>query len=217
MMIKTLSHWFERYPIAPLQIQYRPIPQGSLLWNDKPLLRHSFLVWDVENISVKCFDSIKALVKFTPEKLYAISKKVLSPSVLGFFEEHGFVLFENYPGSADEKIMKLIALHQGCTHLILISSDSDFVPSVHRFLEHHYVQWIINDANKKRICMRVNLSHTRLILSTFVQKDTSNPKQRVRKEGKSFSKRRSLMRLLKHIVFVNEKENNEYKGENDVG
>ena len=216
MMIQTISEWFERYPIAPLQIQYRPIPQGSLLWNDKLLLRHSFLVWDVENISVKCFDSIKALVKFTPEKLYAISKKVLSPSVLGFFEENGFVLFENYPGSADEKIMKLIAMHQGCTHLILISSDSDFVPSVHRFLEYHHVQWIINDANKKRICMRVNLSHTRLTLSTFVQKDTPKPKQRVRKEGIPFSKKRSLMRLLKHIVFVNEKENDNYKGENDV-
>ena len=216
MMIQTITGWFERYALTPLQIQYRPIPQGSLLWNDKPLLRHSFLVWDVENISVKCFDSIKALVKFTPEKLYAISKKVLSPSVLGFFEEHGFVLFENYPGSADEKIMKLIAMHQGCTHLILISSDSDFVPSVHRFLEHHYVQWIINDANKKRICMRVNLSHTRLTLSTFVQKDTPKPKQRVRKEGIPYSKKRSLMRLLKHIVFVNEKENNDYKGENDV-
>ena len=216
MMIQTITGWVERYALTPLQIQYRPIPQESLLWNDKPLLRHSFLVWDVENISVKCFDSIKALVKFTPEKLYAISKKVLSPSVIGFFEEHGFVLFEKYPGSADEKIMKLIAMHQGCTHLILISSDSDFVPSVHRFLEYHHVQWIINDANKKRICMRVNLSHTRLTLSTFVQKDTSNPKQRVRKEGKSFSKRRSLMRLLKHYVFVNEKENNDYKGENDV-
>ena len=216
MMIQTISEWFERYPIAPLQIQYRSIPQGSLLWNDKPLLRHSFLVWDVENISVKCFDSIKALVKFTPEKLYAISKKALSLNNLRFFEEHGFVLFENYPGSADEKIMKLIAMHQGCTHLILISSDSDFVPSVHRFLEHHHVQWIINDANKKRICMRVNLSHTRLILSTFVQKDTPKPKQRVRKEGIPFSKKRSLMRLLKHIVFVNEKENNDYKGENDV-
>ena len=216
MMIKPLSHWFESYPIAPLQIQYRPIPQGSLLWNDKPLLRHSFLVWDVENISVKCFDSIKALVKFTPEKLYAISKKVLSPSVLGFFEEHGFVLFENYPGSADEKIMKLIHMHQGCTHLILISSDSDFVPSVHRFLEHHYVQWIINDANKKRICMRVNLSHARLTLSTFVQKDTE-VKRRALKTPKPYSKKRSLMRLLKHIVFVNEKENNDYKGETNVG
>lgn len=215
MMIKTLSHWFERYPIAPLQIQYRPIPQESLLWNDKPLLRHSFLVWDVENISVKYFDSIKALVKFTPEKLYAISKKALSLNNLRFFEEHGFVLFENYPGSADEKIMKLIAMHQGCTHLILISSDSDFVPSVHRFLEHHHVQWIINDANKKRICMRVNLSHTRLILSTFVQKDTKEKKRAV-KASKSYSKKRSLMRLLKHIVFVNEKENNDSKGENDV-
>ena len=64
--------------------------------------------------------------------------------------------------------------------------------------------------------MRVNLSHPRLIISTFVQKDTPKPKQRVRKEGIPFSKKRSLMRLLKHIVFVNEKENNDYTGENDV-
>ena len=77
-------------------------------------------------------------------------------------------------------------------------------------------QWIINDANKKRICMRVNLCHTRLIISTFVQKDTLKPKQRVRKEGKSFFKRRSLLHLLKHITFVNENENNDYTGENNV-
>ena len=75
---------------------------------------------------------------------------------------------------------------------------------------------IINDANKKRICMRVNLSHTRLILSTFVQKDTEE-KRRAIKTPKPYSKKRSLMRLLKHIVFVNEKENNDYKGETHVG
>ena len=102
--------------------------------------------------------------------------------------------------------------------LVSKSSDianSDFVPCVHRFLEAHHVQWIINDANKKRICMRVNLSHTRLILSTFVQKDTE-VKRRALKASKPFSKKRSLVRLLKHITFVvNEKENNDYTGEND--
>ena len=35
------------------------------------------------------------------------------------------------------------------------------------------------------------------------------------KQFKNWLKR--LMRLLKHIVFVNEKENNDYKGETHVG
>ena len=131
MMIQTISGWFERYPIAPLQIQYRPIPQESLLWNDKPLLRHSFLVWDVENISVKCFDSIKALVKFTPEKLYAISKKALSLNNLRFFEEHGFVLFHFFLLRADhqepeqnenadhrQKLHECSLIHDECIDLV---------------------------------------------------------------------------------------------------
>lgn len=199
-MIKRLSRWFENHPMTMLQTQYQSISHESLLWNDKPLLRNSFLVWDVENVSVRCFEAIKALVKFTPEKLYAISKRPLPSYALSLFEEQGFVLFENYPESADKKIMDLIGVHQGCTHLILISSDSDFVPCVHRFLVHHDVHWIMNDANKKGICMRVNLSHARLRLSTFVT--TPIPKPLPKKHRRHSSKKRELMRFYEKYAYL---------------
>ena len=166
-MKEKITQWLLAYPLMSLNTQYGCVKNEIVLWNHKPLRKGSFLVWDVENISMKSFEQIKSLVKFTPEKLYALSKRALSETALAFFRERGFMLFENYPATADEKIISLIKVHQGYTHLILISSDSDFVPSVHRYLEEHHVQWIINDANKKRICMRVNLCHPRLCISVF--------------------------------------------------
>lgn len=141
------------------------LPEEPLLWNHKPLLKGSFFIWDVENISIKYFEEIKRCVSFTPERLFAISKRTLSKKELRFFHHHGFILFTHYPLSADEKIMGVIRVHQGCTHLVLLSSDGDFVPSVKRYLEKHHVQWIMDGYKKRRICMSINLSHPRLILS----------------------------------------------------
>ena len=49
-----------------------------MLWNNKPILKNSLLVWDVENISIKALSSIKHLAKFTPQKCFAISKVPLN-------------------------------------------------------------------------------------------------------------------------------------------
>lgn len=152
------------------------------LWNNKPLLKNSLFVWDVENIPVNSLDTIKRLAKFTPQKRYAISKKPLLREWAMLLTKEGFTLFEHYPLSADAKIIHLIDTHHLCSHLILVSSDSDFVPVVKRFLEKHPVQWIMQDENKKRICMYINLTHPKLTLSTIDIKDKCKSHHKRRKK-----------------------------------
>lgn len=154
--------------LSSLKERYREVEGKSLLWHGKALLKGSFLVCDLENIGIRNMESIKRLAKFTPERVYAICKETPHGDKLALLQQEGFILFEHYPKSADEKIMALIKVHQGCTHLILVSSDSDFVPVVTEYLKGHHVQWILSDATKKRVYMKVNLTHPRLSLNAFV-------------------------------------------------
>ena len=130
-----LLEWFQYPKISSIESQYQRVPKELLLWNDKALLKGSFLVWDFENIGISSFEAMKACAAFMPEKPYVMCKHPISTQNRALLETWGFILFENYPESADEKIIDLIKVHQGCTHLILISSDSDFVPAVHRYLD----------------------------------------------------------------------------------
>ena len=193
-----LLEWFEDPKISSLETQYQCVPKELLLWNDKALLKGSFLVWDFENIGISFFEAIKACVAFTPEKLYLMCKHPISTQNRALLEARGFILFENYPGSADEKIIDLIKVHQGCTHLILISSDSDFVPAVHRYLENHHVQWIMNDCNKKRICMKINLAHPRLKITTIFWE--AKPKEIAKKAAKQKKHPTSQMARLRRFL-----------------
>lgn len=163
------------------------------LWHNKPLLKNSLLVWDVENISINCLDTIKRLAKFTPQKLYAISKKPFTDELETLLSKEGFILSPQY---ADAKIVHLIDTNHHGSHLILVSSDGDFVPVVKRFLEKHPVQWIMQDRNKKRICMNINLAHPNLTLSTIDITD----------ERKTYHKRRKKPAFYapSHTSFENE-------------
>jgi hypothetical protein len=166
-MKNIFTAWFRVPKLSELEMQYMLIPQTKLQWKNKPIIIGTFLIWDLENISFDHLEKIKDLVMFTPEKLYGISMQPISLKKQKRLYEEGFILFEQYAKSADEKIINLIKVHQGATHLILVSSDSDFVPSVHAYLKEHHVQWIIDDRKKKRICMHVNLIHPRLRITTF--------------------------------------------------
>ena len=141
--------------------------ENLMLWNNKPILKNSLLVWDVENISIKQLPSIKRLAKFTPQKCFAISKVPRDALKAAILLKEGFNLYISYPYVSDDAIIDFIDTHHHCASLIFISSDSDFVPVINRFLHKHSVQWIMQDCNKKRICMYINLSHPRLKLSTI--------------------------------------------------
>ena len=153
------------------------------LWHNKPLLKNSLLVWDVENISINCLDTIKRLAKFTPEKRYAISKKPFTDAFETLLSKDGFILSPQNPQYADAQIVHLIDTNHHSSHLILVSSDGDFVPVVKRFLEKHPVQWMMQDCNKKRICMNINLAHPNLRISTIDMAD-EYPKRNDKKRNK---------------------------------
>ena len=48
------------------------------LWEHKPLLKNSLLIWDLDNISIKALSSIKHLAKFTPEIGYVVAHKPIT-------------------------------------------------------------------------------------------------------------------------------------------
>jgi len=163
-----------------------------MLWNNKPILKNSLLVWDVENISIKALSSIKHLAKFTPQKCFAISKVPLDELKAAILLKEGFNLYISYPYVSDDAIIDFIDTHHHGSSLIFISSDSDFVPVINRFLHKHSVQWIMQDCNKKRICMYINLSHPRLTLSSLdIEDERGNRHSKKRKKPAFYAPKRT--------------------------
>lgn len=153
-------------------------PLSTILWENKPLLENSLVVWDSDNISICALEIIKHLAKFTPHKRYIVSKKPFEEEKEALLLGEGFtcnVSSTSYP--TDARIVDLIDSHHNCPSLILISSDGDFVPVVKRFLAKHPVQWIMYDCNKKRICMNIDLAHPNLTLSTIAIEDERSNKK----------------------------------------
>ena len=139
----------------------KPLCVSTPVWENKPLLENSLLVWDSDNISVSALDMIQHLAKITPHKRYAISKKPLSKDNEARLLKEGFIILASYPHPTDATIVQLIdSYHHHSSYLIFISSDGDFIPVINRFLHTHPVQWMMQDCNKKRICMYINLTQT---------------------------------------------------------
>ena len=176
-LLDTFRSWIEPKPTLPIIEVLSKIREEKEEWSPflprlcrgKPLKEHSILLWDYENIDIHHIDAIMRLAKYTPHKRYMVTKKSIPKTKQALIEAMGFTILgrKPYEGSADDKIINLIQIHALYPYLMLISSDSDFVASVHRHLKKGCVQWIMQDCNKKRILMLVNLTHPRLILSTF--------------------------------------------------
>lgn len=161
-------------------------PLSTILWENKPLLENSLVVWDSDNISICALETIKHLAKFTPHKRYIVSHKPLAEEKEALLRKEGFTIIVSSPYSTDARIIALIDNHHHSTSLILISSDGDFVPVVKRFLEKHPMQWIMQDCNKKRICMNINLAHPKLTLSTMDIKDEHIQRRHTKRHKPTF-------------------------------
>ena len=142
------------------------------LWNKKTLALHSLLLWDIENIPINALQLIKQLVKCTPYNAYAISQYPIDEVQRTFLEQEGIRFIPTYPECADKTLCTLILeAKQRITSLIFVSSDGDFVPYIKEALKNCNVLWIMQDCNKKRICMNIDLSHPRLTLSSIDSED----------------------------------------------
>lgn len=136
-------------------------------WNNKPINKQTLLLWDLENISFSYFQRIKELVKFTPEKTYLFSKQNYSEKNRKIFNDNNMQLFNIYHEDADTKLLNVLKLHECYQSVILVSSDSDFVGAIKKYLKNHKVQWIMDDNNKKRICMKIKLDDKNLSLNVL--------------------------------------------------
>ena len=157
------------------------------LWEHKPLLKNSLLIWDIDNISIKALSSIKHLAKFTPEISYVVAHKPIDEATKALLYQEGFTLLMTSPlMPTDAKIVTLIDTHHHCSHLLFISSDGDFVPAIKRFLTKRSVQWIMQDSHKKRICMNCDVTHSHLTLSTLLLEDEPSTKKHQKRKKPAF-------------------------------
>ena len=140
---------------------------SKFLWNKKPILSHSILVWDLENISYKNLKTIKNKVTYSPEKLYIVTKQKLSKRNRFKMEMEGFKILDLHKSISDEKIISVMNLYSMYSNMILISSDSDFVSVAKRYLKNNNLQWIMNDKNKKRILMKMDITEKNLRITTI--------------------------------------------------
>jgi predicted nuclease of predicted toxin-antitoxin system len=146
---------------------FTKVNTSKLLWNKKPMLPHSILVWDLENISYKNLKTIKNRVAYSPEKLYIVTKQKLSKRNRLKMEMEGFKILDLHSGISDEKIISVMDVYSMYSNMILISSDSDFVSVAKRYLKKSNLQWIMNDRNKKRILMKMNITDKNLKITTI--------------------------------------------------
>jgi len=146
---------------------FKLISPTMYLWNMKPIQKNSILLWDFENISFKKLEQIKKLVRYTPEEMYIVTKQPLGTKLIYKTAKEHFKILNAHKTISDDKIIQMIKLFKKRSHMILISSDSDFVKVVEQYTKANKLHWIIEDKNKKAIMMYVDLTNKNLKISTL--------------------------------------------------
>ena len=146
---------------------FKIISPEMYLWNMKPMQENSILLWDLENISFKKLEQIKKLVRYTPEEMYIVTKQSLGAKFIQKTAKEHFRVLDAHKTISDDKIIKMIKLFKKRSHMILISSDSDFVKVVESYTKANKLHWILEDRNKKAIMMHINLTNKNLKISTI--------------------------------------------------
>ena len=157
------------------------ISSQTILWKNKPIVDNSILLWDLENIPFNRLNNIKKIVKYTPQDLYVITKQNLGEKLRSKINKEQFKILDAHKSISDDKIISIMKLYTKRTHMILISSDSDFVREANKYIKNNKLQWIILDANKKAIIMKIDISNKNLTLSTLSPKHSKKIKQNQKK------------------------------------
>jgi len=143
----------------------------------------SILVWDIENISYKEYNKIFDKLPYKPNKLFAISHNNLSKKVLDFLFEKN-IKYIQCPCIADKRIIDVLNITKENTeNLILVSSDSDFVPFI-RDNNKNYKEIIVilKEKQQKRMLMKNNLMQKNL--KFIILEQNPNVKKRISKTNK---------------------------------
>lgn len=159
------------------------IQADNILWNSKPLLEGSVLLWDLENIPFHRLEDIKKVAKYTPQDLYIVSKDSLGEKLLKKIHKEHFKVLNAHKGISDSKIISIMKLYGNRENLMLVSSDSDFAREANKYLKKGKLQWIVVENVKKRVLMKVNLASANLTLSTLAHKPSKSNKQVIKKNS----------------------------------
>ncbi len=164
------------------QKHFKLITATEYLWDNKPIKEKSVLLWDLENIPFNRLNDIKRLAKYTPEELYVVTTAPISMKQRVLIEKNQFKILDAHKTIADDKIIAIMKLYTNRANMILISSDSDFVQEVTNYIISNKLHWIVTDAVKKAIVMRVNISNPNLTISTLSKKHYSPSQLKQRKK-----------------------------------
>lgn len=122
----------------------------------------------MENIPYSHLPKIKKALKFAPERSFIITTNPIKHSKLISMQKNGFEVLVAHKSDSDTKIKSVYRILNEYDEFIFVSSDSDFVDIAKKILsERKKLTWIMQDANKKRIAMKMNLCDKNLKLITL--------------------------------------------------
>ncbi|MDQ1268528.1 MAG: hypothetical protein QG560_1171 [Campylobacterota bacterium] len=154
---------FDKYFRVVDEDTIKEVTWGSGVYKDK-----SVLLWDLENITYNYFTKVKQLLRFAPERSFIITTQEIKASKLKSMQIDGFEVLTAHKTDSDAKIKNIYKILKGYDEFVLISSDSDFVDIGKKILtDGKKLTWIMSDVNKKRIIMKMDISHKNLKFITL--------------------------------------------------
>lgn len=140
----------------------------KITWGSGNYREKAVLLWDLENIPYSHLPKVKQSLKFAPERSFIISTQTINLSKLKSMNREGFEVLRAHKSDSDSKIKSVYRILKEYDEFIFISSDSDFVDIGKKILsERKKLTWIMQDANKKRIAMKMNQCDKNLKLITL--------------------------------------------------
>lgn len=140
----------------------------EVTWQSGIYKERTVLLWDLENIAYSSFSQIKKALKFAPERSFIITTNPIKNSKLISMHKNGFEVLMAHKTDSDTKIKKVYEILKDYDAFVFITSDSDFVDIGKKILaQGKKLIWIMQDANKKRIAMKINLSDKNLRIITL--------------------------------------------------
>lgn len=137
-------------------------------WQSGVYKTRAVLLWDLENIPYSYFPKVKLSLKFAPERSFIITTNPIKNSKLVSMQKNGFEVLVAHKTDSDTKIKKVYKILKDYDEFVFVTSDSDFTDIGKKILSQgKKLTWIMQDANKKRITMKINITDKNLKLITL--------------------------------------------------
>lgn len=138
------------------------------IWQSGVYKERILLLWDLENIPYSYFSKIKNSLEFAPERLFVITSNSIKYSNLISIKKDGFEVLVAHKIDSEIKIKKVYKLLKEYSEFVFITSDSDFTDLGKKILsEGKKLTWVMQDANKKHIVMKMNIADKNLRFMTL--------------------------------------------------